>query len=123
MLRGGQVAGHGHFYRKRPGGEAPSSWTQAVPGRFGSSRKKEAAPNLAGQVLIGYSIGIVIRHEVMLLQAESLHNCFVDRTAVALTNNITRSVRRLRLSSDGVLVHYCFKFAAWGEVEEPPKVV
>ena len=44
------------------------------PGRFGPSRKKEAAPNLAGQLLIGYSIAIVIRNEVMLLQAESRHN-------------------------------------------------
>ena len=71
----GWPAGHGHFYRKRPGGQAPRSRTQAWPGRFGSSRKKEAALNLAGQLLIGYSIAIVIRHEVRLLQAESRHNC------------------------------------------------
>jgi hypothetical protein len=58
------------LYRKRPGGQAAQSRTQAGPGRFGSSRKKEAAPNLAGQLLIGYSIAIVIRHDAMLLQAE-----------------------------------------------------
>ena len=31
------------LYRKRPGGQTPRSRTQAGPGRFGSSRKKEAA--------------------------------------------------------------------------------
>jgi hypothetical protein len=45
-------------------------------GRFGSSRKKQAAPNLAGQLLVGHSIAIVIRHEAMLLQAESRQNCW-----------------------------------------------
>src|ERR1700682_6017686 len=61
------------LYRKRPGGQAPRSRTSCGPGRFGSSRKKEAAPNLAGQLLIGYSIGIVIRDEGLLLQAVLLH--------------------------------------------------
>jgi hypothetical protein len=45
----------------------------AGPGRFGSSREKEAALNLAGQLLIGYSIEIVIRREPKLLQLKLLH--------------------------------------------------
>src|SRR5271165_607924 len=63
------------LYRKRPGGQTSMSETKRRPGRFGSSRKKEAAPNLAGQLLIGYSIAIVIRDETVLLLAVWPHNC------------------------------------------------
>jgi hypothetical protein len=37
-------------------------------GHFGSSREKEATLDLAGQLLIGYSIGKVIRSEAILPQ-------------------------------------------------------
>ena len=60
------------LYRKRPGGEPLRSRTSGGPGRFGSSREKEAAPHLAGQLLIGYSIDFVIRDRAMLLRTVAL---------------------------------------------------
>ena len=61
------------LYRKRPGGNSFGRLNRQRPGRFGLSREKEAALDLAGQLLIGYSIEIVIRSGQKLLQLEWLH--------------------------------------------------
>src|SRR5215469_378910 len=93
------------LYRKRPSGQAARSRTQASPGRFGSSRKKEA-PEFGRAIACWVFNRNRDTSRGNVATGRIATELLGDHIAVALTNNFTRSVRRLRLSSHTQIGNY-----------------